>query len=92
MNVSLSPWPHRPNERKPTQAAEGLPRRRFTVAGAKAMAAAGVMDEDEWVEPIGQVKPLDERRLWIAWFKGYEGEAGAPRRRHRAVLRMSPHR
>lgn len=36
-----------------TQAAEGLPRRRFTVAEVEAMVAAGVMDEDERVELIG---------------------------------------
>ena len=36
-----------------TSAAEGLPRRRFTVAEVEAMAAAGVMDEDERVELIG---------------------------------------
>jgi len=36
-----------------TTAAEGLPRRRFTVAEVEAMAAAGVMDEDERVELIG---------------------------------------
>lgn len=54
MNASLAtPWPDRPNERKPTQAAEGLPRRRFTVAEVEAMVAAGVMDEDERVELIG---------------------------------------
>jgi len=36
-----------------TSAAEGLPRRRFTVAEVEAMVAAGVMDEDERVELIG---------------------------------------
>lgn len=36
-----------------TQAAEGLPRRRFTVAEVEAMVAAGVMEEDERVELIG---------------------------------------
>src|SRR5208283_1226718 len=36
-----------------TTAAEGLPRRRFTVAEVEAMVAAGVMDEDERVELIG---------------------------------------
>jgi Uma2 family endonuclease len=54
MSASLAtPWPRRPNERKPTQAAEGLPRRRFTVAEVEAMVAAGVMEEDERVELIG---------------------------------------
>jgi Uma2 family endonuclease len=36
-----------------TTAAEGLPRRRFTVAEVKAMVAAGVMEEDEHVELNG---------------------------------------
>jgi Uma2 family endonuclease len=36
-----------------TRAAEGLPRRRFTVAEVEAMVAAGLMDEDERVELIG---------------------------------------
>ena len=36
-----------------TTAAEGLPRRRFTVAEVEAMVSAGVMDEDERVELIG---------------------------------------
>lgn len=36
-----------------TRAAEGLERRRFTVAEVEAMVAAGVMEEDERVELIG---------------------------------------
>ena len=36
-----------------TRAAEGLPRRRFTVAEVEAMVEVGVMDEDERVELIG---------------------------------------
>jgi Uma2 family endonuclease len=36
-----------------TSAAEGLPRRRFTVAEVEAMVAAGVMEENERVELIG---------------------------------------
>ena len=36
-----------------TRAAEGLPRRGFTVAEVEAMVEAGVMDEDERVELIG---------------------------------------
>src|SRR5208282_6837191 len=44
---------NQPRERKTTQAAEGLPRRRFTVADIEAMVAAGLMDEDERVELIG---------------------------------------
>ena len=45
MNVSLSP--------RLTRAAEGLPRRRFTVAEVEAMVAAGIMEEGERVELIG---------------------------------------
>jgi len=36
-----------------TRAAEGLPRRRFTVAEVEEMVAAGIVDEDERVELIG---------------------------------------
>ncbi len=36
-----------------TQAAEGLPRRRFTVAEIEAMVKAGILDEDERFELIG---------------------------------------
>ncbi len=36
-----------------TSAAEGLPRRRFTVAEVEAMVAVGVIEEDERVELIG---------------------------------------
>ncbi len=36
-----------------TSAAEGLPRRRFTVVEVEAMVAAGVMEEDERIELIG---------------------------------------
>jgi Uma2 family endonuclease len=36
-----------------TSAAEGLPRRRFTVAEVEAMVAAGVIEEDERIELIG---------------------------------------
>ena len=38
-----------------TMAAEGLPRRRFTVAEVEAMVAAGVMEEGERVELIGGI-------------------------------------
>ncbi len=51
MNLSLET--RQPCERKTTQAAERLPRRRFTVADIEAMVAAGLMDEDERVELIG---------------------------------------
>jgi Uma2 family endonuclease len=45
MNISVAP--------RSTRAAEGLPRRRFTVAEVEAMAQVGIMDEDERVELIG---------------------------------------
>jgi Uma2 family endonuclease len=45
MNVSVVP--------RLTRAAEGLQRRRFTVAEVEAMVEAGIMDEDERVELIG---------------------------------------
>ena len=45
-----------------TQAAEGLPRRRFTVADIEALVAAGRMDEDERVELIGgEVVPMSPK-------------------------------
>lgn len=47
-----------------TMAAEGLPRRRFTVAEVEAMVAAGVMDEDERVELIGgELVPMSPKGL-----------------------------
>ena len=42
-----------PAHSRSTQAAEGLPRRRFTVAEVEAMVEAGIMDEDERIELIG---------------------------------------
>ncbi len=45
-----------------TQAAEGLPRRRFTVAELEAMVAAGILDEDERIELIGgEVVPMSPK-------------------------------
>jgi Uma2 family endonuclease len=47
-----------------TSAAEGLPRRRFTVAEVEAMAAAGVMEEDERVELIGgELVPMSPKGI-----------------------------
>ena len=40
-------------EVRATQAAEGMPRRRFTVVDVEAMVAAGIIEEDERVELIG---------------------------------------
>ena len=44
-----------------TSSAEGLPRRRFTVAEVEAMVAAGVMEEDERVELIGGEVPMSPK-------------------------------
>jgi Uma2 family endonuclease len=62
-----------------TSAAEGLPRRRFTVAEVEAMVAAGVMEEDERVELIGgELVPMTpkgiqhevvKRALIDRWFR-----------------------
>jgi Uma2 family endonuclease len=62
-----------------TSAAEGLPRRRFTVAEVEAMVAAGVMEEDEHVELIGgELVPMSpkgvqhevvKRALLDRWFR-----------------------
>jgi Uma2 family endonuclease len=47
-----------------TSAAEGLPRRRFTVAEVEAMVAAGVMEEDERVELIGgELVPMSPKGI-----------------------------
>jgi len=62
-----------------TQAAEGLPRRRFTVAEVEAMVAAGVMEEDERVElirgelvpmsPKGNQHEVDKTALLRRWYR-----------------------
>src|SRR5271166_1858592 len=47
---------------KATQAAEGMVRRRFTVAELEAMVAAGILDEDERIELIGgDVVPMSPK-------------------------------
>jgi Uma2 family endonuclease len=47
-----------------TSAAEGLPRRRFTVAEVEAMVAAGVMEEDERIELIGgELVPMSPKGI-----------------------------
>src|ERR1700679_180837 len=47
-----------------TSAAEGLPRRRFTIAEVEAMVAAGVMEEDERVELIGgELVPMSTKGI-----------------------------
>jgi Uma2 family endonuclease len=45
-----------------TNAAEGLPRRRFTVAELEAMTAAGILEEDERIELIGgEIVPMSPK-------------------------------
>src|SRR6187401_1029432 len=45
-----------------TNAAEGLLRRRFTVAELEAMTAAGILDEDERIELIGgEIVPMSPK-------------------------------
>jgi Uma2 family endonuclease len=47
---------------KTTTAAEGLPRRPFTVAELERMVAAGILDEDERIELIGgEVVPMSPK-------------------------------
>ena len=81
MNLSFET--NRPRERKTTQAAEGLPRRRFTVAEVEAMVAAGLMDEDERIELIGgELVPMSPKgnhhevlktKLMIEWARRLPG-------------------
>jgi Uma2 family endonuclease len=62
-----------------TSAAEGLLRRRFTVAEVEAMVAAGVMEEDERVELIGgELVPMSPKgnhhevlktALLVRWYR-----------------------
>jgi Uma2 family endonuclease len=53
---------NRPESRMTTTAAEGLPRRRFTVAELEQMVAAGILDEDERVELIGgEIVPMSPK-------------------------------
>ena len=47
-----------------TQAAEGLPRRRWTVAEIEAMTKAGILDEDERFELIGgEIVPMNSKGI-----------------------------
>ena len=51
-----------PNFEPTTTAAEGLPRRRFTVAELERMAAAGILREDERIELIGgEIVPMSPK-------------------------------
>ncbi len=69
-----------------TTAAEGLPRRRFTVAEVEAMVAAGVMEENERVELIGgELVPMSPKgsrhevlkaALLRRWYRAAPDEVG----------------
>ncbi len=53
-----------------TQAAEGLPRRRFSVGEIEAVVRAGVIDEDERFELIGgEVVPMSPKGARHEWIK-----------------------
>src|SRR6516164_6391664 len=53
---------NRPVSPRTTTAAEGLPRRRFTVAELEQMTAAGILAEDERIELIGgEVVPMSPK-------------------------------
>lgn len=53
-----------------TQAAEGLPRRAWTVAEIEAMVQAGIIDEDERFEMIGgEVVPMSPKGARHEWVK-----------------------
>ncbi len=59
--MDTRPLPDAPRDRT-TQAAEGMLRRRFTVAELEAMVAAGILDEDERIELIGgEVVPMSPK-------------------------------
>jgi Uma2 family endonuclease len=54
-----------------TQGAEGLPRRRFTIAEVEAMTAAGILLEDERFEMIeGELVPMNAKGLRHEVYKG----------------------
>ena len=67
-----------------TSAAEGLPRRRFTVAEVEAMVAAGVIEEDERIELIGgELVPMSPKgnhhevvktALLARWYQASPGD------------------
>src|SRR5579883_2332889 len=61
--MTPNPWPELPGgQERTTRAAEGLPRRRFTVAELEAMVTAGILDEDERIELIGgEVVPMSPK-------------------------------
>jgi len=73
-----------------TRAAEGLPRRRFTITEIEAMVAAGVLDEDERVELIGgELVPMSPKgnqhevvkvALLDRWYRLRPGDCALARR------------
>lgn len=66
MNLSLRPA----DLPLTTQAAEGLPRRRFTVAEIEAAVRAGVIEEDERFELIGgEIVPMSPKGAVHEWIK-----------------------
>jgi Uma2 family endonuclease len=67
MNIQLRP----PGLSYVTQAAEGLERRRWTVAEIEAMVVAGIIDEDERFELIdGEVVPMSPKGIRHEVIKG----------------------
>ena len=89
-----------PAAAKVTTAAEGLPRRRFTVAEVEAMVAAGVMEEDERVELIGgELVPMSPKgnehevvkiALLRRWYQRSRRTTTIWRRRRRFVSARTP--
>ncbi len=81
-------------------AAEGLPRRRFTVAEVEAMVAAGVMEEDERVELIGgELVPMSpkgnhhevvKRALVDRWIRARPDDCRLDRRKRRSASAKTP--
>src|SRR5262245_13639435 len=60
--IAILPPMNRHLREMTTNAAEGLPRRRFTVAELEAMTAAGILDEDERIELIGgEIVPMSPK-------------------------------
>src|SRR3954471_14257966 len=67
-----------------TTAAEGLPRRRFTVAELERMTAAGILEEDERIELIGgEIVPMSP--------KGNQHEILKAALHHYWVPKLPPH-
>jgi Uma2 family endonuclease len=72
----------RPDLSMTTQAAEGLMRRRWTVAEIEEMVRAGILTEDEHFELIGgEVVPMSPKGIRHERVKGTLAEYWYPRRR-----------